>query len=56
MGRQPKVRPIHGCRARLAGEQPELVVVEPEARATLVRFDSTVSHYEILAAPDDAPS
>jgi hypothetical protein len=29
-------------------------VVEPEARAALVRFDSTVTHYEVLAAPDDA--
>lgn len=34
-----------------AGDQPELAVVEPEARAALVRFDSTVSHYEVLAAP-----
>lgn len=36
-----------------AGEQPEVAVVEPEARAVLVRFDDTVSHYEVLAAPDD---
>lgn len=35
-----------------AGEQPELAVVEPEARAALVRFDRTVQHYEVLAAPD----
>ena len=35
-----------------AGDQPELAVVEPEARAALVRFDSTVHHYEVLAAPD----
>ena len=34
-----------------AGDEPELAVVEPEARAALVRFDSTVSHYEVLAAP-----
>jgi heme-degrading monooxygenase HmoA len=34
-----------------AGDQPELAVVEPEARAALVRFDSTVHHYEVLAAP-----
>ena len=34
-----------------AGDQPELAVVEPEARAALVRFDSTVVHYEVLAAP-----
>jgi heme-degrading monooxygenase HmoA len=37
-----------------AGEQPEVAVVEPEARAALVRFDTTVSHYEILAAPGEA--
>ena len=34
-----------------AGDQPELAVVEPEARAALVRFDDTVNHYEVLAAP-----
>jgi heme-degrading monooxygenase HmoA len=34
-----------------AGDQPELAVVEPEARAALLRFDSTVTHYEVLAAP-----
>jgi heme-degrading monooxygenase HmoA len=37
-----------------AGDQPELAVVEPEARAALLRFDHTVSHYEVLAAPDVA--
>lgn len=37
-----------------AGEQPELAVVEPEARAALVRFDRTVQHYEVVAAPDVA--
>ena len=35
-----------------AGERPEQAVVEPEARAALVRFDDTVSHYEVLAAPE----
>jgi hypothetical protein len=35
-----------------AGEQPESAVVEPEARAALVRFDDTVGHYEVLAAPE----
>ena len=34
-----------------AGEQPEQAVVEPEARAALVRFDTTVQHYEVLAGP-----
>ena len=33
-----------------AGDQPEVAVVEPEARAALVRFDDTVRHYEVLAA------
>ena len=37
-----------------AGDQPERAVVEPEARAALVRFDDTVSHYEVLAAPEVA--
>ena len=32
-----------------AGNQPELAVVEPEARAALLRFDSTVAHYEVLS-------
>jgi heme-degrading monooxygenase HmoA len=35
-----------------AGDQPDRAVVEPEARSVLVRFDNTVSHYEVLAAPD----
>jgi heme-degrading monooxygenase HmoA len=35
-----------------AGEQPDLAVVEPEARAALVRFDNVVSHYEVLTTPE----
>jgi heme-degrading monooxygenase HmoA len=35
-----------------AGERPELAVIEPEARTALLRFDSTVQHYEVLAAPE----
>ena len=34
-----------------AGEQPELAVVEPEARAALVRYDALVSHYEMVGSP-----
>jgi heme-degrading monooxygenase HmoA len=34
-----------------AGDQPEIAVIEPAARAALTRFDSTVSHYEVLAGP-----
>jgi len=37
-----------------AGDEPELAVVESEARAALVRFDSTVTHYEVMATPDRA--
>ena len=37
-----------------AGEQPEVAVVEPEARDVLVRFDEKVQHYEVLAAPEIA--
>ena len=33
-----------------AGDQPELAVVEAEARAALVRYDAVVSHYEVLAS------
>jgi heme-degrading monooxygenase HmoA len=34
-----------------AGDQPNLAVVEPEAQAALVRFDSVVSHFDVVAAP-----
>lgn len=34
-----------------AGTHPDLAVVEPEARAALIRFDSTVDHYEVVTAP-----
>jgi hypothetical protein len=34
-----------------AGDQPSQAVVEPEAQAALVRFDSQVSHFDVLAAP-----
>jgi heme-degrading monooxygenase HmoA len=33
-----------------AGPEPEKAVVEPAARATLLRYDSLVSHYEVVAA------
>jgi heme-degrading monooxygenase HmoA len=33
-----------------AGDEPERAVVEPEARAALVRFDDRVTHYDVLAA------
>jgi len=34
-----------------AGPALDRAVVEPEARAALVRFDSEVRHYEVLADP-----
>jgi heme-degrading monooxygenase HmoA len=34
-----------------AGDHPDQAVVEPEARAVLIRFDSAVEHYEVVAAP-----
>jgi len=33
---------------RFAGGRPEVAVVEPEARAVLAEFDSTVIHYEVV--------
>jgi heme-degrading monooxygenase HmoA len=30
----------------------ERAVVEPEARAALLRYDATVQHFEVLATPD----
>ncbi len=34
-----------------AGPHPERAVVEPAAAALLLRFDTTVDHYEVLSAP-----
>ena len=34
---------------RFAGDNPEVAVVEPEARAVLSEFDELVRHYEVLA-------
>ena len=34
-----------------AGARPERAVVEPEAQAVLLRFDTEVQHYEVLAQP-----
>ena len=34
-----------------AGPNPERAVVEPAAAALLLRFDTTVDHYEVLSAP-----
>ena len=37
---------------RFAGDEPNRAVVEPEARAVLLRFDAEVKHYQVLASPD----
>ncbi len=34
-----------------AGATPERAVVEPEAQAALVRYDTEVRHYELVAGP-----
>jgi len=35
-----------------ASPELERAVVEPEARAALLRYDATVRHFEVLATPD----
>jgi uncharacterized protein len=39
---------------RFAGDEPERAVVEPEAKAILTAFDESVTHFEIVEAPDEA--
>jgi heme-degrading monooxygenase HmoA len=34
-----------------AGDDPSRAVVEPEAQAALLRFDTEVTHYQVLASP-----
>lgn len=36
---------------KFAGATPERAVVEPEAKAALIRFDAEVRHYEVLDHP-----
>jgi hypothetical protein len=38
---------------RFAGEEPEKAVVEPEARAVLIGFDNSVTHFEIIERTDE---
>lgn len=40
-----------GAIQAFAGEEPERAVIEPEARAALIRFENEVTHYEVLLAP-----
>jgi len=35
-----------------AGEDYEVAVVPPAARAVLKRFDAVTQHYDVLVAPD----
>ena len=37
---------------RFAGDNPDLAVVEPEARAVLADFDVTVKHYKLVFDPE----
>ena len=37
---------------RRFGEASDVAVVDPQARAVLSDFDSTVKHYRIVVAPD----
>ena len=41
---------------RFAGEQADLAVVPPTARAMMVKYDTTVAHYEIAATFPETPS
>jgi len=34
-----------------AGANPEHAVVEPEAKAALVRYDTAVAHYDVVEGP-----
>src|SRR5205823_2681338 len=36
---------------RFAGDDPEVAVVEPEARAVLADFDDFARHYEVAVSP-----
>ena len=37
---------------RFAGERPEEAVIPAPAKAVLIRYDETVSHYDVLASPE----
>lgn len=37
---------------RFAGAKPDKAVVEPEARAVLTDFDSSVTHFEVVQSPE----
>jgi heme-degrading monooxygenase HmoA len=39
---------------KFAGENPEIAVVAPTARAILRTFDTSVTHYEIVLSADQA--
>lgn len=39
---------------RFAGSEPDVAVIEPEAREVLVAFETTVNHYEVVVGSADA--
>jgi heme-degrading monooxygenase HmoA len=38
---------------RFAGPAPERAVIEPNAEAMLIDFDTTVTHHEVLVSPSE---
>lgn len=41
---------------KFAGEDPEHAVVEPEAQAVLLEFDSRVTHFNVVFTSDAGPA
>jgi heme-degrading monooxygenase HmoA len=41
--------------SKFAGEDPELAVVEPEAKAVLLEFDSRVTHFHVVFTSYEGP-
>ncbi len=41
---------------KFAGEDPERAVVEPEAQAVLLEFDSRVTHFDVVFTSDEGPA
>jgi heme-degrading monooxygenase HmoA len=41
---------------QFAGDDSELAVVEPEAKAVLLEFDSRVSHLNVVFTSDEGPA
>jgi hypothetical protein len=41
---------------QFAGDDSELAVVEPEAKAVLLEFDSRVTHFNLVFTSDEGPA